>query len=401
MDPNNQAAILGEDASETPLDARLDQFLDQKAKNTEGDERQGTYVRDLERVVPKWIGWSSDRGVETFARLDEKHMASYAEYLDRRVRARKADDENESGVTEATAWKYYNLVSAYLTYCRKWGEIDDNPAQAGLPLESMPDRPNGSSKDQQFWQPAQRQRLISYVDERAADAIDDRGSESVAEVRDRAFVALIGYSAVRGAEVLRVPRGDDKRPGRQGATWSDLDLEDETIDVLGKNQEHEQAPLTDKPVAVLERWRDVLDPATDDWPLFPTAHRPTLWSALRDQLGEHGHDDVDGLLDPYDDPMDAYRQYSCVPPALTTEGGRSVLKRLTDAAGIDTDDSQKDYLTLHGARRGVGERYYREEGPAAAQRALRHADPQTTSEMYSHIEASELSDIGSDVFSDE
>jgi len=45
--------------------------------------------------------------------------------------------------------------------------------------------------------------------------------------------------------------------------------------------------------------------------------------------------------------------------------------------------------------------YYREEGAAAAQRALRHADPSTTSEMYSHIEASELSEVGSDVFADE
>jgi integrase len=98
--------------------------------------------------------------------------------------------------------------------------------------------------------------------------------------------------------------------------------------------------------------------------------------------------------------MDAYRQYNCVPPALTTAGGRSILKRLTDAADVDVSDSPKDYLTLHGARRGVSEMYYREEGATAAQRALRHADPSTTSEMHSHIEASELSEVGSDVFSD-
>jgi len=247
-----------------------------------------------------------DRGVDTLDELDPQAVGQWAQYLNRRVQAHDAD--SSSGITQASEWTYYNLVSTYLTYCREWEYIGENPAKVAVVENAMPDRPSGGAKDQQFWTPAQCQRLISYVDGQAADAIDDRGSEAVAEVRDRASVTLVGYSAVRGAEILRVPRGDDNRPGRQGATWDDLDLEDETIDVLGKNQEHEQAPLTDKPVAALERWRDVLDPAADDWPLFSTAHRPTLWSALRDQFGEHGHDDVDGLLDPYDDPMDAYRR---------------------------------------------------------------------------------------------
>lgn len=35
---------------------------------------------------------------------------------------------------------------------------------------------------------------------------------------------------------------------------------------------------------------------------------------------------------------------------------------------------------------------YREYGAAAAQRTLRHADPRTTSQMYAHIEASELAE---------
>jgi len=395
VDRNTQASNPTPETAETPLDARLEQFLDQKAADVDSEtgKRSGTYVRDLERVVPKWIDWMNDRGVETLDRLDEKHLAAYAEYLSRR--------ESTDGIATATAHKYYNLVSAYLTYCRKWDEIDDNPAQAALPQESLPDRPGGSSKDQQFWSSQQRQQLVRYVDDQAAAAIDATGTDAVAEVRDRAFVTLVGYSAVRGAEILRVPRGADQRPDRQGATWGDLDLTDETINVLGKSQKHEQAPLTDKPVAALERWRTVLDPAIDEWPLFPTMHAPTLWRDLRDQLDERGHDDVDALLDPYDDPMAGYCEYNCVPPALTTEGGRSILKRLSDAAGVDTSDSLKDYLTLHGARRGVGEMYYREEGPAAAQRALRHADPSTTSEMYSHIEASELSDVGSNVFADE
>ncbi|MFC6977016.1 tyrosine-type recombinase/integrase [Halomicroarcula sp. GCM10025709] len=91
-----------------------------------------------------------------------------------------------------------------------------------------------------------------------------------------------------------------------------------------------------------------------------------------------------------------------MPPSLTTSGVRSLLKRWTEEADIpDLDIDAGEYLTLHGARRGVGEKLYRERGAAAAQRTLRHADPSTTSQMYSHIEASELAEDNTDVFDDE
>ena len=53
------------------------------------------------------------------------------------------------------------------------------------------------------------------------------------------------------------------------------------------------------------------------------------------------------------------------------------------------------------ARRGVGEKLYRELEVAAAQRTLRHADPKTTSEMYSYIETSENTENVTEVFADE
>ncbi len=91
-----------------------------------------------------------------------------------------------------------------------------------------------------------------------------------------------------------------------------------------------------------------------------------------------------------------------VPPSLTTSGVRSLLKWWSTEADIpDLDVDDGEYLTLHGARRGVGEKLYRERGAAAAQQTLRHADPPTTSQMYSHIEASELARDNSDVFDDE
>jgi integrase len=145
---------------------------------------------------------------------------------------------------------------------------------------------------------------------------------------------------------------------------------------------------------------DVLDPASEDWPLFPTFHAPTLWKTGREQLDNEVKRPVDEIIESVENPLELYREYDLCPPAMTTEGARHLLKRLTAKADIQLD-GEKSYLTLHGARRGVGEQYYREASPATAQRALRHANPRTTSEMYSHIEASELSAVGSSVFENE
>jgi integrase len=74
------------------------------------------------------------------------------------------------------------------------------------------------------------------------------------------------------------------------------------------------------------------------------------------------------------------------------------MKRLCEDANLDIDG---EYLKPHGGRRGVGETLYTELDPVAAQRALRHKDPATTSKMYSHVEASELADDTSEVFEDD
>jgi len=131
----------------------------------------------------------------------------------------------------------------------------------------------------------------------------------------------------------------------------------------------------------------VLEPASDEWSVSPTLHRPTLSQGLPDGIERDADESY----------LDCYRVAGHNPKALTTNGGRSVLKQLCEAADLDIDG---DYLKPHGARRGIGELMYRERGAAAAQRTLRHADPRTTSEMYSHIEASELADEVADVFDD-
>ncbi|WP_066418992.1 tyrosine-type recombinase/integrase [Halorubrum aethiopicum] len=402
--PQTDPSTPGENGG-TPLREPLSDFLDSRAKTideveaADGTEtrRSGNYVSALERVVPDWIEWADRRGISTLEELDSRHLARYAEHLNRRVNAHRADD-NE-GITAATAWNYYSLVSAYLYYCQQWEYLSENPADTERAKAEMPDRPKTDSGRQQFWSTEQRETLIRHIEDRAYAAVDtDPGSrEALTAARDRALVYVIGFSGVRGAEVLASSR-DDRRTG---LTWDGVDTEQEVLTVLGKSQQVEKAPLTDRPVTALDRWRSLLDPPSEEWPVFPSFHLASLRSAAADQLRDRDVDDetietvtgykTAGLID-------AYRDRDLTPPALTTEGGRYALKKLSEVAGVDCSDDPKDYLTLHGARRGAGEAYYDAAGAEAAQRALRHADPETTSKMYAHKEASDLSDVGSEVF---
>lgn len=388
----------GETSAKTPLDEPLEEFLDDKAKTISVSEagekeRSGTYARELERIIPKWIAWMNEQGYTTLDEIDGRAIAGYA-------RQELAHRVKRGDLSARTAWKYYDYVAAYLSYCSEWEYIPSNPARTGVATDPMPAKPSPDSSDQQFWSPEQLRTLMSYVDEQAYEAIDEHGSdrEAYTPVRDRAFCALIGYSGVRGSEVLSQPHDD--RPGRSGATWEDIEFDERRMRVLGKSQDDEDVATTSLPIEPLKRWYTVLDPAFDDWPLFPSFHTPTLWREARAQLVDRGHDaeSVDTRLEPIDDPLQAFYEYDIRPPGMSTSGGRNVLKRLTKEAGVDVSGDGKDYLTLHGGRRGVGEQYRREKGLSSAQKALRHSDPSTTENMYSHIEASELSEVGDEVF---
>jgi integrase len=126
--------------------------------------------------------------------------------------------------------------------------------------------------------------------------------------------------------------------------------------------------------------KKVQRPASDDWPVFATDHAPSKWSAARDQLN-----DVDALVENLGSIDAVLREHNVAPPALTTDGARSVLKRLTEAAEIDVDEG---YLQPHGARRGmIGEVYKLNRGEA--QDLGRHKSMETTREAYSHLDAEE------------
>jgi integrase len=163
--------------------------------------------------------------------------------------------------------------------------------------------------------------------------------------------------------------------------------------VLGKGaQQYVDASLPPQAVTALDRYRRVLDPPTDEWPVFPTQHRETLAAHARQALREATDSDADAIdARLAADGADAVlRDLEAPPPSLTTDGLRYLLKQLSDAADVPGLDSESgEYLEPHGGRHGAGDTLVREVGWEAAQDLLRHKSPETTMDTYSHIEASE------------
>lgn len=90
----------------------------------------------------------------------------------------------------------------------------------------------------------------------------------------------------------------------------------------------------------------VLSPL-EEWPVFLTLHRLTLYQNTREQLSEQAINDVEEALDgPI---LRVYREHGLVPPTVRTDGARRIMKRLCESAEIEP--STGDYLQPHGGRR--------------------------------------------------
>ena len=364
------------------IEDTLEAFVRSKQKGTDS----GNYQRNARRAIEEWVDWLAGREepIESFDQLQVSQMRQYARHLKERV-----DRDELAGSTANTYWNY---IAAFLGWCVYEELLAENPARKRRAEQELPDtRPR--SDRQQFWSRDDREALLSHLNERAHAAVDQEGLNAIKELRDRALASLLAYSGVRGAEVLRDP--NDER--RSGVRWRNLDLEAGTLVVLGKSQADEEAPLPLQVCDPLERLQQALRPASDDWPVFPTLHRPTLSRTAREALADGGFatDEIGDTIDK-SDWISLYRDHDFVPPALTTNGGRTVMRRVCEEAEIVLD-GEHDYLTPHGGRRGAGDVLYRED-PVLAQTALRHRSIETTKDSYSYIEAGETASRAGDVF---
>lgn len=379
------------DSTATSAGESLEDALEECLESKSGTAPN--YRQNFERVVSSWIDFCDRKGVTALEEVSKHTMNKYSGYLARRIEAGASDDV-DGGISATTAWTYYDYVSAFLSWGVRHDYLEENPAEKAVARESLPDRPSSGEYDRQYWQTDQRKRAMNFVRRR----VDSAYREPIAptpilhkRLRDRALVATIAYSGVRGGEVLKDPND----PRRTGLRWSHIDFEEGMAWILGKNQDREPAQFPDQVIDPLEHWYDAYNPPSDDWPVFPSMHIPTLSRRIATELGDAERDRRTADRHHWSVALEA----GVEPPSITTEGARSLMRRLSKAAevpGLDLEDGE--YLTLHGARRGVGEFLYRNVGHEQAQRTLRHADPQTTSEMYSHIDAGELAADNTDAF---
>jgi integrase len=374
------------------LETASDAFLRDKGKGEAGES--GTYRSDAARELNRFVGWlrEEDLGQEpTFANLDERTFRRYARFLVRR------------GTAKGTTRTYYAYVSSFCGWAVDEGYLDRHYANTSVAQAPLPDDDGRRSGDQQAWSPEHRDRITRYVDEQADTAIDARSENeddqdgsvyrSIRACRDRALVYILAYTAVRGAEIFRAP--NDER--REGLRWSDVDLDAQSLTVFRKKQQWDEASIPAPVVHPLRIYKQVLDPPTDEWPVFPTFHYPTLGQLVRDGLAAQGYDEeaIEGIRDDHERDLLVCRAYALgPPPSITTHAARSRMKRLCADAGIELDD-RHGYLAPHGGRRGMGEVLVREFGYATAARYLDNSE-QMVRERYSHIEAGEQADMATE-----
>lgn len=367
--------------TETPLETAVHAYITNTAKST-GD---GTYHATAKTVLSEWLNWCQDQNITTLETLDSNTIRRYVQHLNARMR----NDE----ITAGTVHTYFNIVRGCLSWCVTDSRLDSNPADSHPALDALPNDTQDPDSSQQFWTQTEIQQILSHVNTQAHDAINENALDALAPARNRALVHTLTFSGARGAELFSSPT--DSRKGRNGITWNRVDLDNGTIEVLGKSQDWEHAQLPEQATHALKQLYRIQNPESDDWPVFQTLHAPTLYNTAREALAEQDLPEhkVEERITNTETPTSLLRELDISPPSISTEGARNIMKRLCNNADIDING---EYLKPHGGRRGLGHILYQEQAELA-QSALRHESVETTHQAYSDIGASETSDTVTNV----
>ena len=332
---------------QTPLVDARDQRL--------ADVNSSTYEQTVRSVLDDFI----DRvDVETIEQITTSILRQYARSL-----------ASAEQLSPATAARNFTIVRAFLSWCVRERLIDRNPAAPSAASEPLPEPDTAADHEQQFWEPQDRDQLLRNLDRQLDRALDDAiDVPPLKAQRDQVFSYLIGLTGVRGAEILRTSGAD--HPRRQGLRWEHVDLDDGVLEVLGKSRDLELVGLHPDVVDRFERWHTRLQPPNKAWPVLPTLHRPTL----TDRLSTVPDPATTSAL------LTACHDQETVPPAISTESGRYLLKQYSDRWGLPQHGTGA-YLKPHGARRGLGNQLYTDD-PTLAQDVLRHQSIETTHRAY-------------------
>jgi site-specific recombinase XerC len=361
---------------DTALDDALEAFVAHVSKGDAGRHRG-----EVARVGGEFVRRARNRGAGSVADLSARQVEAYASHLARRAWAREEDPD--AGITGRTAHQYFALVRSFCTYLVERDALESNPAKSAVATDALPDRSVGVRGDdrEQFWGPDTRKAIVRWTDWRTEDALDHGWLDPARATRDRALVAALAYSGARGAELFRDPQNER----RSGLRWRHVDLEEGTLRVYGKTQEWQRTPLLEPGVDRLRAHYRRQGPPSEEWPVFPTNHLPSLYRLVRETEAidaEPTSDTVWSLL----------REHELVPPAISTAGARTLLKGLSAESGV-TEDGEA--LLPHGARRGLGDELY-DASAELAQEVLRHQSVETTHASYRDDDVERLREAAED-----
>ncbi|MFC6728929.1 tyrosine-type recombinase/integrase, partial [Natronoarchaeum mannanilyticum] len=190
---------------ETAVQARLD-ALD-----------AGNYRANTELVLEGFAEFlREERGVDDLKELTVLDCRRYAQHL--RNRADDPDDALSAASTHANG-PYFTIVRAFLSWCVDDERLDANPARPNRVRDALPEY--HGDRDRQFWSSEARDALLDALDERVRVELDESQDPDPTPFRDRAVVAMLAFTGVRGAEVFADPRDEH----RDGLRWGDVDLD--------------------------------------------------------------------------------------------------------------------------------------------------------------------------------
>jgi integrase len=358
----------------TPRDDGLEAAIQDRL----ADLDSGKYHQNNAYVLRLFAEWlRHEYGATDVEEITPQYLRAFARELRKAMETTPDDDHYIEITASSTVNQYYDYVSAWLSWAVRDQYLDRNPARTETATEPLPE--TSSEPDRQFWSPRERKAICATTDQLVDEALDNQPDERtrLRVYRNRALVYLLGYSGCRGAEVAAI-RED---PKRNGLRWKDVNLDDGVLTVYGKSREWEEAPLFEPAIEPMQRWRQVLNPPEEDWPVSPTFHLPSLYDLLPDCVETTPESVWDDL-----------RTHDTVPPAVTVDGVRRTLASLCE----DADYQFNETLKPHGARRGLGDQLYQEQAELA-QDALRHRSIETTHEAYSEERVRRIKERGDEL----
>jgi integrase len=298
----------------------------------------GSYRDNTELAVTPFVNYLHRNGVDDPDDIDVNNCRTYAREL--RTRA------NEGEIAASTAHHYFDVIRAFLSWCVRDGRCGSNPAKREAAIEPLPE--NLEEPDRQFWTKRERNAILATADRRVDVALENKTIDTDRAYRDRALMYTLTWSGCRGAELVASKRDSQ----RNGLSWGNVDLQNQTLSVLGKSKrggsrERQTVPLLTPGVDPLQKWRDQAD-SDNERAVFPRM------------------DNAAG------DP----------PSSISVHSLSNILEELCEWSQYSFDEP----LKAHGARRRLGDDLYQERAELA-QKQLRHKSIETTNESYADRQA--------------